>query len=73
MVGIRKKLQRRARAKPFAERLQKLEVRKIITVLSGLPIVGGLFSFTSNNENRRDLIILVTPRILDDTADVPAE
>ena len=47
--------------------------RSGVPLLSGLPIVGGLFSFTSNNENRRDLIILVTPRILDDTADVPAE
>jgi type IV pilus assembly protein PilQ len=46
--------------------------RSGVPLLSGLPIVGGLFSFTSNNENRRDLIILVTPRILDDTAD-PAE
>jgi type II secretory pathway component GspD/PulD (secretin) len=28
--------------------------------------VGKLFSFSSNSENRRDLIILVTPRIIDD-------
>jgi type IV pilus assembly protein PilQ len=37
-----------------------------IPLLSGLPIIGKLFSFTSNRENRRDLIILVTPRIIDD-------
>jgi type IV pilus assembly protein PilQ len=37
-----------------------------IPLLSGLPIVGKLFSFTSETENRRDLIILVTPRITDD-------
>ncbi len=39
-----------------------------IPLLSGLPIVGKLFSFTSDTENRRDLIILVTPRITDDGA-----
>jgi type IV pilus assembly protein PilQ len=37
-----------------------------IPLLSGLPIIGKLFSFTSESENRRDLIILVTPRITDD-------
>jgi type IV pilus assembly protein PilQ len=40
--------------------------RSGIPLLSGLPIIGKLFSFTSNRENRRDLIILVTPRIIDD-------
>jgi type II secretory pathway component GspD/PulD (secretin) len=37
-----------------------------IPLLSGLPIIGKLFSFNSSKENRRDLIILVTPRIIDD-------
>jgi type IV pilus assembly protein PilQ len=37
-----------------------------IPLLGGLPIVGKLFSFTEEIENRRDLIILVTPRITDD-------
>jgi type IV pilus assembly protein PilQ len=40
--------------------------RSGIPLLSGLPIVGKLFSFSSSTENRRDLIILVTPRIIDD-------
>ena len=40
--------------------------RSGIPLLSGLPIIGKLFSFTRNEENRRDLIILVTPRIIDD-------
>ena len=40
--------------------------RSGIPLLSGLPIVGKLFSFSSTKENRRDLIILVTPRIIDD-------
>jgi type IV pilus assembly protein PilQ len=47
--------------------------RSGVPLLSALPIVGGLFSFTSNTENRKDLIILVTPRILDDASDVPAQ
>jgi type IV pilus assembly protein PilQ len=45
------------------------EVRKArsgIPLLGGLPIIGKLFSFTSEEERRRDLIILVTPRIIDD-------
>jgi type IV pilus assembly protein PilQ len=37
-----------------------------IPLLSSLPLVGRLFSFTSNSENRKDLLILVTPRIVDD-------
>mgnify|MGYP002626050361 CR=1 FL=1 len=37
-----------------------------IPLLSGLPVVGNLFSFTNDTENRKDLIILVTPRIIDD-------
>jgi len=40
--------------------------RNGIPLLSGLPIVGKLFSFTKEEETRRDLIILVTPRITDD-------
>ena len=34
--------------------------------LSQLPVIGKLFGFTTNTENRKDLIILVTPRILDE-------
>jgi type IV pilus assembly protein PilQ len=40
--------------------------RSGIPLLSGLPIVGKLFSFSEDRESRRDLIILVTPRITDD-------
>lgn len=42
--------------------------RNGIPLLSGLPFVGKLFSFSTEQENRRDLIILVTPRIVDDGA-----
>ena len=40
--------------------------RSGIPLLSSLPLVGNLFSFHSNTENRKDLLILVTPRIVDD-------
>ena len=47
------------------------KTRSGIPLLSGLPIVGKLFSFNSESENRRDLIILVTPRIVDDGISTP--
>ena len=50
-----------------------IHTRSGVPLLSALPLVGGLFSFTSNSENRKDLIILVTPRILDDASDAPAQ
>jgi type IV pilus assembly protein PilQ len=37
-----------------------------IPFLVDLPILGKLFGFTRQNENRRDLLILVTPHIIDD-------
>jgi len=40
--------------------------RQGIPLLSSLPLIGSLFSFTNNSENRKDLIILVTPRIVDE-------
>jgi len=36
-----------------------------IPFLVDLPIVGGLFGFTARRETRRDLLILVTPHIID--------
>ena len=42
------------------------KTRSGIPLLSRLPLIGPLFSFSSNKETRKDLIILVTPRILDD-------
>jgi len=44
------------------------KTRSGIPLLSGLPLVGKLFSNSSETERRRDLIILVTPRITDDGA-----
>jgi type IV pilus assembly protein PilQ len=46
------------------------KTRSGIPLLSGLPIVGKLFSNTTESERRRDLIILVTPRIIDDGGSV---
>ena len=42
------------------------KTRSGIPMLSRLPLLGPLFSFSSNREERKDLIFLVTPRILDD-------
>jgi len=39
-----------------------------IPFLVDLPIIGRLFGFTSQSEQRRDLIILITPHIVDDLA-----
>jgi type IV pilus assembly protein PilQ len=47
---------------------QVSKTRSGIPLLGSLPIVGKLFSFSNDTENRRDLIILVTPRITDDGA-----
>jgi type IV pilus assembly protein PilQ len=45
--------------------------RSGIPVLMNLPFVGRLFSQNSKNETKRDLLILVTPHILDDGAIPP--
>ncbi|NOT09007.1 MAG: AMIN domain-containing protein [Gemmatimonadales bacterium] len=45
--------------------------RSGIPLLSSLPLIGSLFSFSSTRENRKDLIILVTPRVLGDGKVVP--
>jgi type IV pilus assembly protein PilQ len=37
-----------------------------IPFLVDLPILGKLFGFSSETENRRDLLILITPHIIDD-------
>ena len=39
-----------------------------IPFLVDLPIIGRIFGFTSRREQRRDLLILVTPRIIDDAS-----
>lgn len=41
-------------------------VRTGIPILVDLPLIGGLFGYTSNSETRRDLLILITPHIVDD-------
>jgi type IV pilus assembly protein PilQ len=41
-----------------------------IPILDNLPLIGGLFSATSNIEEKQDLLILVTPHILADS-DLP--
>lgn len=46
--------------------------RSGIPVLMNLPFIGRLFSQNSKNETKRDLLILVTPHILDDGAIPPS-
>ena len=41
-----------------------------IPFLVDLPVIGPLFGFRSNKESRRDLLILVTPHIVDDLSTV---
>ena len=38
-------------------------------ILGDLPIMGSLFRSTSKEVGKRELIVLVTPRIIDDTGD----
>ncbi len=45
--------------------------RSGIPLLSSLPLIGSLFSFSTTRENRKDLIILVTPRVLGEGSAVP--
>jgi type IV pilus assembly protein PilQ len=44
--------------------------RSGIPLLSSLPFIGPVFSFNQVTENRKDLIIMVTPRIIDDGDEV---
>lgn len=44
------------------------KIRSGIPLLGSLPLIGGLFSFSTTEERRRDLIILITPRIIDEGA-----
>ena len=44
------------------------KTRNGIPLLVDLPVVGKLFGFSNTQEQRQDLIILVTPRIVDDGA-----
>ena len=36
-----------------------------IPFLVDLPVIGGMFGYSQRREQRRDLLILVTPRVLD--------
>jgi type IV pilus assembly protein PilQ len=42
--------------------------RQGIPFLMDIPYLGSLFRHTRDNENKRDLLIMVTPHIVDDTA-----
>jgi type IV pilus assembly protein PilQ len=40
-----------------------------IPFLVDLPIVGALFGYSTTSEHRQDLIVLITPRIIDEGAE----
>jgi type IV pilus assembly protein PilQ len=44
-----------------------------IPVLVDLPIIGHLFGVTNRTETKRDLLILITPHIIDDGEQPPAQ
>ena len=44
-----------------------------IPVLVDLPILGKLFGFTQRSETKRDLLILITPHIVDDGQPMPGD
>ena len=46
--------------------------RSGIPVLMNLPFVGRLFSQNTKNETKRDLLILVTPHIVEDGTQPPS-
>ncbi len=45
---------------------QHSRTRSGIPILGNLPIIGGLFAQTTSSETKQDLLILVTPQILDE-------
>ncbi|OYV62785.1 MAG: hypothetical protein B7Z72_14875 [Gemmatimonadetes bacterium 21-71-4] len=47
---------------------QVTSTRTGIPILMDLPVVGRLFAFTQNQQVRQDLLILVTPHIIDDVS-----
>lgn len=46
-------------------RANRTSLKTGIPVLHRLPIIGGLFGSSSNNDTKRELVIFVTPRIVD--------
>jgi type IV pilus assembly protein PilQ len=47
---------------------QVLRTRQGIPILMSIPVIGNIFAFNRTSERRRDLIILVTPRIVESPA-----
>jgi type IV pilus assembly protein PilQ len=51
---------------------QVTRTRTGIPILMSIPVIGNIFAFNRTSERRRDLIILVTPRILESPAMTPS-
>lgn len=39
-----------------------------VLILSRIPVLGNLFKFTSRTEGKTELVILITPRVISDSA-----
>jgi type IV pilus assembly protein PilQ len=53
--------------------IDKSKTRAGIPVLMDLPVLGALFRNTNERENKRDLLIMVTPHIIRDTEIAPSK
>ncbi len=51
---------------------QVTRTRTGIPILMSIPVIGNIFAFNRTSERRRDLIILVTPRIVESPAMTPS-
>ena len=51
---------------------EKTNSNEGLPLLSKIPLLGGLFGTKTSGDNRTELIILITPRVLIDTADAAA-
>ena len=50
-------------------RTDKTEVRRKIPLLGDIPLIGWLFRWTSESEQKTNILIFVTPTVMKDAAD----
>ena len=53
-------------------RADKTEVRRKIPLLGDIPLLGWLFRWSSEQEERTNILIFVTPHVMDDSSDAAA-
>ncbi|MCD6381999.1 MAG: hypothetical protein J7L74_00075 [Candidatus Hydrothermae bacterium] len=47
---------------------QSQDIKKGVPLLSSIPIIGNLFKYTKHEVNKTELMIFVTPQIVETTA-----